>query len=134
MRTLGANSAAPETSSHVYDAQMSLPGDPGAYYPSQGITGNALTRTTDMNLRNLNRNTAVARCSAEGITDSCDEYPFASTYEGAASQPGTSHYSVRGVPGPDNDNQGGLVSTFYGSSAANGYRVLEGDSFYVQVQ
>lgn len=56
---------------------------------------------------------------------SCDEYPFATTLEGAAKTPPPNSGSVW-VPKSENDSQGGTLSAFYAAE-----RVLDGDKFYV---
>lgn len=89
--------------------------------------GPALTRTTDKKLIDLNR-----RMACRGAPDprptgkSCDEYPFASTYEGAAEN---SDYSCRMVPKTQNTDEGRDIRLpFYKDN-----RVLDGDLFWVHV-
>ena len=60
--------------------------------------------------------------AAAGNT-SCDEYPFASTMQGAASK---GPISICWVPSNANDSQGGAYIAF-----SNANRVLPGDQFYV---
>jgi hypothetical protein len=55
----------------------------------------------------------------------CDEFPFASTVEGAASGGG---YSVSALDGQQNGNAGNQLGTWYGND-----RILHEDSFWVQV-
>ncbi|WP_435878128.1 NucA/NucB deoxyribonuclease domain-containing protein [Streptosporangium canum] len=45
----------------------------------------------------------------------CDEYPFASTYQGAAGPTGKGHghYSVRAVNGKHNGDHGDALKRFY---------------------
>ncbi|MEO3863579.1 NucA/NucB deoxyribonuclease domain-containing protein [Acrocarpospora sp. B8E8] len=63
---------------------------------------------------------------AEIVGKSCDEFPFASTKEGALS--GT-HYSVDYISHPDNQGFGFYVlGPFYQKE-----RIIENDNFYVQV-
>lgn len=73
----------------------------------------------------INANRAAA---CRGLTvptgDSCDEFPLASTYEGAAFQ---SDFSAVPVPASANSSQGGLTGAFYTSN-----RVVDGDAFYVR--
>jgi Deoxyribonuclease NucA/NucB/PKD domain len=62
-----------------------------------------------------------------GKDEDCDEYPFASTIEGAASEDWD--FSVRAVPAPDNQSAGGTLSYFYFSQ-----RILrEKDEFFVEI-
>ncbi|MEU1630646.1 NucA/NucB deoxyribonuclease domain-containing protein [Streptomyces sp. NPDC020096] len=56
---------------------------------------------------------------------SCDEYPFASTYEGGTHLPANQREISRVLPG-ENKSQGGRITTF-----KKRYRVLDGDPFYV---
>lgn len=63
-----------------------------------------LTRTTDTTKINNNRSAA---CKNFTGTQSCDEYPFASTYEGGAGA------STADVPAAEQSSQGGTLSSFY---------------------
>lgn len=56
--------------------------------------------------------------------DSCDEYPYASTYEGGTS----GKVTVAHVSATDNSNGGNKLISFYKNN-----RILDGDSFFVQV-
>ncbi|WP_230885164.1 DNRLRE domain-containing protein [Planomonospora sp. ID82291] len=59
----------------------------------------------------------------------CDEYPFASTYQGAAgSGRGTGHYSIRAVNGGHNDLHGRALKGFYDK-----YHVATHHAFWVSV-
>ncbi|GAA0629083.1 NucA/NucB deoxyribonuclease domain-containing protein [Streptomyces crystallinus] len=67
--------------------------------------------------------------------DECDEYPFQSTYQGAAAGDYDPHqlpnnFSVMPVPGPENGAAGNLLLDFY-----NKNRVVDGpdDGFWVQI-
>jgi len=118
-----------------------------------------LTRTTNEALRIANRNVACPSSYPRPAGKSCDEYPFASTYEGASNQPygrtfviiggingGGANEFVCGVPLPrrqpgetggysacminESDNSGG------GSDLGVFYldnRVIDGDRFEVRV-
>jgi len=55
---------------------------------------------------------------------SCDEYPLASTHQGAAFN---SDFSAVTVPPAANNSQGGLTRAFYRAN-----RVIDGDPFYVR--
>ncbi len=81
----------PNIADHIQDAQS-------RGYPS------ILTRTTDRDRIRRNRREA---CGNFKGPDSCDEYPFASTYEGGRGA------SVRGVPVSEQFIQGGVISAFY---------------------
>ncbi|MFD5880112.1 MULTISPECIES: ricin-type beta-trefoil lectin domain protein [Streptomyces] len=56
----------------------------------------------------------------------CDEFPFASTKEGAGL--GDRNFSVRYLPQPDNSKAGGALSKWYGED-----RILDGDAFQVLI-
>lgn len=130
----------PEFARHVADAQASgLPGD----YPS----GPPLTRLTDSTLINRNRTTACKRSYQAPPGKSCDEYPFASTYQGAytgggnprtfdwcsitlAGPPSTGSrgYSVCMINDRQNSGAGGVLGGFYSK-----YRYLAGDPFLIEI-
>jgi hypothetical protein len=68
----------------------------------------------------------------KGQRPSCDEYPFAASWEGGTRLP-ANHRGIAWVPLSENNSQGGLLNAFY---LAN--RVLDatdakakGDAFYV---
>ncbi|MGW0445334.1 DNRLRE domain-containing protein [Streptosporangium sandarakinum] len=59
----------------------------------------------------------------------CDEYPFASTYQGAAGNGrGTGHYSIRAVNGGHNARHGDALKAFYDK-----YHVATHHAFWVSV-
>jgi hypothetical protein len=58
---------------------------------------------------------------------SCDEYPFATTMEGA-SQTAKPDWGTALVPPAQQNSQGGYISSFYQSN-----RILDGDAFWVVV-
>lgn len=58
-----------------------------------------------------------------GPGQSCDEFPLASTFQGAAFQP---VFSAVAVPASANSSQGGITGTIYSSN-----RVIDDDAFYV---
>jgi hypothetical protein len=102
---------------HIYDAQN------GGLQTRWGVPPSTLYR--DTNAADIAANNRVA-CSSVTLPPgtSCDEFPMASTYEGAAFQ---SDYSTAIVPVSANSSQGGLTNAFYGSN-----RILDGiDPFYV---
>lgn len=73
----------------------------------------------DLNLRRLNRETAVRACQLyfplyPTLGQDCDEYPFATTFQGAAAA--GDNYSVRAVTSSDNQLAGSRLQTdFYGA-------------------
>ncbi|MEW2084963.1 NucA/NucB deoxyribonuclease domain-containing protein [Streptomyces sp. NPDC005283] len=58
--------------------------------------------------------------------EQCDEFPFASTKEGAGK--GDGNFSVRYVPQPDNSTAGARLSAWYGQD-----RILDGDAYGIYV-
>jgi hypothetical protein len=111
--------------------------------------GRMLTRTTDQSRRDLNNATACPWWFPRPPGQSCDEFPFASTLEGAASMPdrgrtfegcSLSPFLPLGSPnqGPgwsacmidatENSRGGGLLVGFY-----NRERVLDGEQFFIFV-
>ena len=109
---------------HIYNAQngglVTAWGVPSVYKSN----GQPLTRDATPGDDTRNRNVACA-----GVTlltgQSCDEFPLATTYQGAFFQ---SDYSAVAVPSTANSSQGGLTSAFNKSN-----RVIDDDPFYVNV-
>lgn len=60
---------------------------------------------------------------------SCDEYPFASTREGAAYGPQGQYWDIKAVNAKHNSNVGNKVSQMYSQE-----RFFYGDTFYVEVR
>jgi hypothetical protein len=128
---------------HIYDAQT----NPGSTYPPKTgkkipgavTSGRPLTRlypswnAAAAAQYKKNRSVAIRGCQKlKEITnppksDQCDEYPFASTWQGAGK--GNGDYSLRYVPGIQNMKAGSELSTWYGSQ-----RILERDLFFVTIQ
>ncbi|WP_228540632.1 LGFP repeat-containing protein [Nocardia sp. XZ_19_369] len=134
---------------HVRRAQQSgLPGAQRLY-----ATG-PLSRMTNKNERLRNGARACPSGRYSIATMSCDEYPFRSTYQGAAQPPGavlppngrtfpgcqisdtprvdpsrtgSSGYSVCMVPVDANQKQSDVLATFYYEN-----RIMDGDKFYVR--
>ncbi|MEU3085628.1 NucA/NucB deoxyribonuclease domain-containing protein [Streptomyces massasporeus] len=140
----------PNYARHVRDAQAS--GLPGAY-----PNGQPLHRLTDATLRERNGNTACPQASSGGYPRptgySCDEYPFRSTWQGAATgslpQPapypgrtfnwcqisalptgstGPDGWSACMIPAGENSSAGSLLNRFYIDN-----RVIEKDPFHVWI-
>lgn len=100
---------------HIYNAQN------GGLQHKWGEPSNPLTHDTNSADAQANRRAACANVALQpGQT--CDEFPLASTYEGAAFQ---SDYSAVAVPKFANDSQGGITGNFYTTN-----RVIDGDQFY----
>jgi hypothetical protein len=131
-----------ELAVHIYDAQQS--GLPGDYF-----RGSALTRTTNAFIMTANGDTACPDRYVRPSGRSCDEYPFASTNQGAwvmKQSGGTArtftYCSVpepTGVVGPTgwsacminelhNSGGGGALSAFYLRN-----RVVDNDVFHVAI-
>lgn len=125
------NRADPETgevAQHVYDAlnnpNSTMPPDPSG----NKIIPYNLTRTVDGNLNAAQRSRAVYQCSKwfpKQPDESCDEYPFASTYEGTFNDPET-NYSVRYINATHNSTEGNKRGVWYYYD-----RILELDGFRV---
>jgi hypothetical protein len=75
--------------------------------------------------RMASRRAAVSKCNKMGLAPSCDEYPYASTYQGCAL---VTFCSVASVPLAENSSQGGDLSRFYGIE-----RLADRDAFTVTV-
>jgi hypothetical protein len=87
--------------------------------------------------RDANRDEARAVCDAQwpGYPDlgqDCDEFPFATTYEGAAryrfDNTPYGMFSVRPINSPDNQLAGSRLGAWYGDD-----RILDSDNFFVRI-
>lgn len=58
----------------------------------------------------------------------CDEYPFASTQQGAQIPRGNTNFSVRALPEADNQAGGRVLGDFYRTQ-----RIIKDDRFYVTI-
>jgi hypothetical protein len=117
-----------QVAQHIYDALNSpnstMPPDPSG---NKFIPYN-LTRTVDGNMNNAQRARAVYQCSkwfTKQSDESCDEYPFASTYQGTFNDPET-NYSVRYIDATHNSTEGNKRGVWYYYD-----RILELDGFRV---
>ncbi|MGC0327039.1 hypothetical protein RKD23_000029 [Streptomyces sp. SAI-170] len=110
----------PELADHIRDAQAT--GLPGKY----GTT-HYLTRLTDREKNEENREEACPRSLQRPPGKSCDEYPFASTWQGAKYSGGP--FSRRMINDTQNTEGGRALKGFYVYS-----RVLEGDRFLVWIR
>ena len=113
-----ANPLVAPVAQHIYNAQH------GGLQTAWGEPADPLNRTVDEVYIDDNRATACGSVTVPS-GDSCDEYPLASTYQGAYFQ---DDYSTAVVPSSANNSQGGLTGTFYTSN-----RVIDGDPFMVDV-
>ncbi|AZM58107.1 hypothetical protein DMA15_34535 [Streptomyces sp. WAC 01529] len=139
--------SAPEkhVAKHIQTA-FTNPGATKPPYSGKDVPGDKaaepLTRLyTDNTRRKENRNKAIYNCKkyygadyAEGGKE-CDEYPMATTYEGAAQskydhRAHPKNFSVKPVPGPSNGAAGILAGQYYDKN-----RILDGpdDGFLVKI-
>ncbi|MET8757520.1 NucA/NucB deoxyribonuclease domain-containing protein [Lentzea sp. NPDC004782] len=109
----------PELAAHIRDAQATgIPGSP--------FGGSPLHRLIDPTLQQRNRDVACPDSLPRPPGKSCDEYPMASTWEGAAT--GVNNYSWRMIDEAQNSNGGNAMNTFY-----RNMRLLDWDAFYVGI-
>jgi len=106
---------------HVFDAMTRLPSHWGNPRRGQPLNRVTLQATIDKN-----RNEACGDM-VTGPGQSCDEFPFASSYQGGFNSPAEDR-SRKEVPTLANNSQGGLTNAAYDL-----YRVIDGNPFYVQV-
>ncbi|MBV9384760.1 MAG: CHAP domain-containing protein [Streptosporangiaceae bacterium] len=141
--TLTFNAADPGITQSANHIQTAL-NNPAATWPQvtpKPIPGGGrnlndfLTRTTDAARINSNRGAADTACAqavnfgffpAPTAGQQCDEFPFATTYEGASA--GNLLYSVRYISGADNQESGNRINGFYRAN-----RMIDGDEFAVGV-
>jgi hypothetical protein len=110
----------PELAQHIDDAQTieNLPGKHG--------TTRYLTRLTDQTKIRENRNASCPSSLPRPLLASCDEYPFASTWQGAATG---GSYSQRMIDAKQNSGGGRALSLFYLYN-----RIIEKDRFLVWIK
>ncbi|WP_329460984.1 NucA/NucB deoxyribonuclease domain-containing protein [Streptomyces sp. NBC_01431] len=106
----------------LYHTDQTLPEKSGKVIPGKPGTS-PLHRTTNASLINSHRDVAIPTCQfywpgypSNGLE--CDEFPFASTLEGATLD---DNFSVEAIPGADNSSGGGVMNAFYS------YRRIIGD-------
>jgi hypothetical protein len=119
---------------------FTLPSWVGKSVPGEEEDGEPLTRMYNPTLNSANRTNSENLCrqyygSWDSSIVNCDEYPFASTYEGSKTGPdmlynGLQRFSVRLIDRNDNQYVGNtlLETNFY-----RALRVLDGDKFYVSI-
>ncbi len=136
-----------EQASHMFDAMnrphLTFPSWVGKTVPGQWAPApvdgkddprEPLHRLWDDTAVHNNREEAIKVCkdvwganyAKPGGKLNCDEYPFASTYEG--SNNGNRRFSARVIEGDDNKTAGMILKRFY-----HKYRVFDGDAFFVHV-
>ncbi|MET7887822.1 NucA/NucB deoxyribonuclease domain-containing protein [Streptomyces avermitilis] len=111
----------PELAEHIEYAQnvKNLPGKHG--------TTRYLERLTNTAKRDANRNKACPTSRPRPTGKSCDEYPFASTWQGAAT--GSGDYSWRMINARQNSKGGTALNNFYTYN-----RIIEKDRFLVWIK
>ncbi|WP_234370582.1 NucA/NucB deoxyribonuclease domain-containing protein [Streptomyces scabiei] len=145
--TLSAKAGADERAEaqHIRQAFL-VPGDTKPYMSAKKVPGQTvkepLHRTVSAARNEKNRAAAVKQCKrywganyTNGGTKECDEYPFASTYEGAAENyydPEVRKFNFSAKPIPKDDNQAGglILKSFYAKN-----RIIDGldDGFIVKI-
>ncbi|MER6609842.1 NucA/NucB deoxyribonuclease domain-containing protein [Streptomyces sp. NPDC000927] len=144
--TLSAKKGAEEQAEAAHIRQAFLvPQDTKPYMSAKKVPGQTakdpLHRTVSQSRNDKNRAAAVKQCKrywGPNYTTGgkeCDEYPFASTYEGAAEpeyDPEVRKFNFSAKPIPKADNQAGglILKSFYGKN-----RILDGldDGFIVKI-
>lgn len=122
-----------ESAAHILAAQAALPNNIGRWDPDVSLRGKAMTRMRNDPVRISNRDTSKMLCEQrfpgqeDGGKD-CDEYPFASTYQGASLVP-EDQMSVRYLDSSDNRRVGGRLGQFYCGSN----RIVDGEEFWVRI-
>lgn len=112
-----------EWASHVLDSQRGL-ADHWGWYGH----GKVLTRNTNKKIRDKsNRVACKPPPPGQKPGQNCDEYPFASTHQGAGVV-GKARTSSRNINAKHNSSGGGLTAAFYQRE-----RILEGDRFWIIV-
>ncbi|GAA2892276.1 hypothetical protein GCM10010517_56780 [Streptosporangium fragile] len=105
---------------------------PGGFLPHQPSCAlTCLRRSTSEAVEKANRDVAIPECRKirdYRSPDSCDEYPFATTHEGAGGRNTGYNYSVAIIPNTDNCSQGGAMRVWYERN-----RILDFDSYWVDV-
>lgn len=130
-----------ESALHILQAfdrpQLTFPSWVGKSVPGKT---EPLTRMYDESAKNANRSKSEKMCrstfgSWDSTLDNCDEFPFASTYEGSKTGPETygwgERYSVRLIDKDDNQYVG---NTMLEVDIYRAQRMLDGDKFYVAVK
>jgi len=117
---LTASDGVPDITAHIARAQRTLK-------QAWGLKGSgpALHRTTDDALIDRNRRVSCPPNRKRPTGKNCDEYPFASTEEGAANNP---DFSWAWVNARQNSVAGGKLGSFYAKN-----RVIDKDAFWVAV-
>lgn len=130
------DSAHGQTATHIATAQNFLPdhwgqrivtGESASGLEVQDV-GTPLTRLRDQAQQDANRAAACADFVKIDEDDSCDEFPFASTYQGAAIVTDPNRRSVAHVLLSDNSAAGTVLQQFMQNS-----RIVDGDDYMITV-
>jgi hypothetical protein len=125
-----------QTATHIASAQNTL----ADHWAQRVVTGTdsdglvvqdvgtPLTRMYDQVVRDQNRAVACAGFTKIDDTDSCDEFPFASTHQGASIINDPARRSIAHVPQLDNAAAGSQTQKFWSEN-----RVIDGDEFMITV-
>lgn len=122
----------PQSARHYDDAlhhtERTFPSIIGKSVPGED---RPLHRTLDSGRQTANNDAAVKTCKDvwgpyDGNLLNCDEYPFASTQEGAAL--GDGNYSARVIDAGDNQAAGRWLNSNYTLN-----RIIDGDAFYITI-
>ncbi|QEU90504.1 NucA/NucB deoxyribonuclease domain-containing protein [Streptomyces kanamyceticus] len=139
-----------QTAKHVWTAQFKpnstrpptvgdkdIPGSIQSGESLERLAGAAGSENDVLHKKNRDKSTAACvtnfgKSYSRGATLDCDEYPMASTREGASTggveDDSTGHFSVRPLNGGDNQAAGRLLNTFYLDE-----RIINTDTFFVNV-
>jgi hypothetical protein len=130
---------------HIKTA-FTKPEDTKPYMSAKKVPGQTvnkpLHRTVNSTRRDDNRKASVKQCQrywganyTQGGARECDEYPFATTYEGAAEPDYDAdakkfNFSVKPIAKADNGAAGNILRSFYGNN-----RIIDGmdDGFIVKI-
>ncbi|MFD2422412.1 NucA/NucB deoxyribonuclease domain-containing protein [Amycolatopsis pigmentata] len=122
----------PQSARHYSDALT----NPVTTFPStlgKNVPGATTPLHRTLNTATQDANNAAARKTCDdvwgpydGTLLNCDEYPFASTQEGAAK--GDGNYSARLIDAGDNQAAGRWLNSNYTLN-----RILDGDAFYIAI-
>ena len=122
------------TANNIHDAQTNpaatFPQFDGKSVPGQPASKHPLHRLVNSKKTAANHAAAVATCVAvwgPNYADggnTCDEYPFRSTKEGAAK--GDNRYSARQLPADNSKQSQELLAYFYKI-----FRIIDSDAYYV---
>ncbi|MER6806326.1 MULTISPECIES: NucA/NucB deoxyribonuclease domain-containing protein [Streptomyces] len=131
---------------HIRTA-FTVPQDTKPYMSAKKVPGRSakdpLHRLVNKTRKNDNRKAAIKQCKrywganyAQGGKLECDEYPFATTYEGAAqadhdSEAKKFNFSVKPIPEKENGAGGNILLSFYAKN-----RIIDGmdDGFIVKIK